>query len=767
MSRLRLPAPGTTLYALARRLDAWLIVGTTVGVLFTMYKTWQVAGNTKLRADLTYRRTITELEQTLQGLGPDSVVRVVRAKIASAGVDSMPVDTMVVAADTLLEPSLATGGFLREQIARFNDAAVRQALGPAGPDTSGRSVHSSAVQIGESPDRGNLLRVVRGAEGGLRVSEQVNASGLVVRSPSAEREWRSVLTADAGNAVALVGYNGILPLLPNTEGSRAVINGRSCEVRSGPLRALVYCGAALGSNVNRFYDVGLESLPGSRAFTLDTYRGTRLWLNGRSTTARGLRVASGTLGELRSTGPFLLSGVAKGYLAAEQWIDGRRQLVDQPGLTIGFFGRAGRSSRWPNGGAALQVSLDWGLSAELEQVARSYFVERNDLLDAMAVVVMDVVTGQVRAVVEPARTSASAPLISFEPRLVGSVVKPIVAAAILTRNPELANLVVDYGGSQVTSVNGVPLGSPFDNAANGCGNRIDFTDFLRCSSNRYAAELLIRSLRRNGYAPSRDGSMVPAAVLERSDVADGLALAFDVDAYAGRTAGRTVPAWDVDTRTDEGLVSAVTDPSLVPYESRPWILARSGAGTPVEWLVRYAFGGWENRWTLLGVAQAYARIATDREVPLTFLQAGAAKPIGTVSDSVSRAMRRVREALAEVGARGTAAPLNATLARAVGSNVVVFAKTGTLNEASPDDLAVKVLAMTMGQPSTPARGAPLRCGLAIVTYFDFDQNAIRRSGAASLPGVHVEFATQYLPRVLEHHWKRVSSCSTPKPTTPS
>ena len=36
-------------------------------------------------------------------------------------------------------------------------------------------------------------------------------------------------------------------------------------------------------------------------------------------------------------------------------------------------------------------------------------------------------------------------------------------------------------------------------------------------------------------------------------------------------------------------------------------------------IARYAFGGWENRWTLLGLAQAYARIATGRNVQATFL----------------------------------------------------------------------------------------------------------------------------------------------------
>jgi hypothetical protein len=90
--------------------------------------------------------------------------------------------------------------------------------------------------------------------------------------------------------------------------------------------------------------------------------------------------------------------------------------------------------------------------------------------------------------------------------------------------------------------------------------------------------------------------------------------------------------------------------------------------------------------------------------------------------------------------------------------VVVLAKTGTLNEESPDDLAVKALALAVGQPASASRGAALKCGLAVVAYFDFNREEIRRTGAAALPGVHVEFATRYLPGVLEHHWKRLSGC---------
>lgn len=727
------------------RLEAALLITAVVLVIGTIAQTVRVASRTSLRSDLNYRGAIDELEGTLQGLGPDSIARVVSSRIARSTHDSVSIDTISVVADTSTEPALAAGGFLRDQISRYNDAAFRLAF----RDTD---------RLEQPADPDNLLRVIRTERGALRLSDQANATGLIVRSPTAEQEWRAVRTADAANIVALVGQSGSISMLPNSSASRASVNGRTCEVMAEMNRGALYCGTTTAMSVGRFWDLAVYRTPADDALRLETYRGSTLWLEGRSTTARGVRVKSGAVGELRATGPFLLSGIASGYLAEEQWVNGQRRLVEQPAGTIGFFSRAGRSARWPSTGAPLTLSLDAALSADIEQAAGSFFVEHDRLLDIMSVVVVDVASGKVRAIAEPSRTSTTEPLVAFEPRLVGSVVKPIIAAAVLARNPSLSNLEIEYGGSVVTAVDGVPLSSPFRNDANGCGERINFAAFLRCSSNRYAAELVVRSLRSNGYTPSRDGASIPRVVLEGSDLADGLALGFDVDAYAGRTPGRTVPFWDVNGSTDLGIVTAVSDASLLPYESRPWLLGNGGNSTPVDWIARYAFGGWENRWTLLGVAQSYARIATDREVSLSFLEAGGPKAALVMGDSVADAMRVVRRALSEVGERGTATPLNARLREALGQDVQVFAKTGTLNEDSPDDIAIKALALAVGDADSLEAGARLRCGLAVVVYFDFNREEIRRRGAASLPGVHVEFATQHLPRVLARHWRRMAGC---------
>ena len=169
------------------------------------------------------------------------------------------------------------------------------------------------------------------------------------------------------------------------------------------------------------------------------------------------------------------------------------------------------------------------------------------LLSQLVVVVLDVRTGEVKAIAEPARASDDEPLLSFEPILVGSVVKPIMAAAILSRQPALGMLRVPYAGDTVTEVAGINLRKGFANEANGCGGEIGFTDFLRCSSNQYAAELVVRSLQQDGWASRGKGALVPRATLERSTIATGLAEVFDVDAYANRTPGRLGLYWSSDS----------------------------------------------------------------------------------------------------------------------------------------------------------------------------------------------------------------------------
>src|SRR6185436_3607836 len=150
-----------------------------------------------------------------------------------------------------------------------------------------------------------------------------------------------------------------------------------------------------------------------------------------------------------------------------------------------FFGRAGRSPRDAVPVTTpLVLSFDARLSSDLERQARDFLREHSSAVRRMAVVLMDVKSGEIRAIVEPHRQSDDESLLSFEPLLIGSAVKPIVAAALIARQPALGDMRLETPDSIVTTVDGVPLVKPFHSAHNGCAGSIGVVDFLRCSNNQ-------------------------------------------------------------------------------------------------------------------------------------------------------------------------------------------------------------------------------------------------------------------------------------------
>jgi hypothetical protein len=470
----------------------------------------------------------------------------------------------------------------------------------------------------------------------------------------------------------------------------------------------------------------------------DLYRPGRLWRNGASQQFTKGAVSAGDVLDLERTGPFMMSVSERGTLAAGQWINGRQSFSNQQHGTISFFSAAGRATVGaPGAGSPLVLSLSATLSSDLETVAQQFLDAQQPALRRMSVVVMDARTGEVKAIVEPSRRSNTESLLAFEPLLVGSVVKPLVAAAIIARQPQLGDITLTYAGDTVRTVAGVPLERGFANAANGCRGGITFADFIRCSSNQYAAELLVRSLRADGFTAGADG-MVPRDVIERSAIGAGLAEAFDVDAFGFRTAGRNASLWSATSATADRR-------TLLPWESRPWLLFPETDGTRLDLLARYAFGGWENRWTLLGLGEAYARIATGREVRARIVSDSSSA--AAVPAHVGRAFARVRSALRDVPVTGTAAGVAEDVRSAVGGAVTVLAKTGTLNEQRD---RFKSLALVVGLPAgrraegrptcRPARGNVGRTAVRtrrrhVLRLSQRHTAAARRHAAAGAPRV--------------------------------
>ena len=739
-------------------LEILLFAASIVLLLATVGVTARVALDTTGQAqDLTFTGTLDELELVLSNGGPDQLATLEHATLPGGNGGAIAVDTIAILADSEDEPAAGRGGFIADQVALYNDHAIRQAMV--------RATLGGAVANGDT-EAPSLLRAVRTENGERRLSERPNPFLLTVRSPYAERTWREVRTVDWSSSGSMLGLGGDIALAPDTrDRTRDRLNGRDCTIRRDAERILLYCGTALASDVRRFYDIAFE-LEGGNPARAELYRQGTLWRNGASQQFREGDVRAGDVLDLERTGPFMLSVSERGTLAAGQWINGRQSFSNQDLGTISFFAGAGRFSSGTAG--PLVLSLDESLAADLDDVARQFLEEQQPALRRMSVVVMDVRTGEVKAIAEPARRSDAESLLAFEPLLVGSVVKPLVASAILARQPRLADMSLNYAGDTVRVVANVPLESGFANAANGCAGGIAFSDFIRCSSNQYAAELLVRSLRADGFAAGGD-NLVPRDVLERSAIGAGLAEAFDVDAFGFRTAGRSPGLWAATTS------STRTDRSLMPWESRPWLAFPETDGTRLDLLARYAFGGWENRWTLLGLGEAYARIATGSEVRARIVDDSASAP--AMPPNVSSAFARVRSALSEVPVSGTAWGLAAELRKAVGNDVTVLAKTGTLNErrdrfkslalvvgmsgspgASSSDRSESSPSSAAGAAQTrPGAATELSCGLVVIAYFDFHDDVARRRDVA-LPPVHLEFARDEVAAVLRRHWDRVSGC---------
>jgi hypothetical protein len=111
----------------ANPLEYLLLILAFIAIGLTMYETVAVALAGDRTQDLTFSGTTAELGRTLSSNGPARIGRLERATII-VGRDTVVADTIVVVADSVIEPAFATGGFLRDQVVLFNDYAIRQAL---------------------------------------------------------------------------------------------------------------------------------------------------------------------------------------------------------------------------------------------------------------------------------------------------------------------------------------------------------------------------------------------------------------------------------------------------------------------------------------------------------------------------------------------------------------------------------------------------------------------------------------------------------------
>jgi hypothetical protein len=307
------------------------------------------------------------------------------------------------------------------------------------------------------------------------------------------------------------------------------------------------------------------------------------------------------------------------------------------------------------------------------------------------------------------------------------------------------------------------------NCASPREGRIDLRFFLRCSNNEYAASLLVAGLTEGGIPGSTwrgareiplQGSQVPRSVLLRSPLSEGLSALFDVptDPAIADFRRRSRRVWDGLSFSDGTPFQVPFE--LLPSESRPALLAPgSPEGTDLSLLYRYAYGAWENQWTLLDLTNAFGRVVSDRRVQLKFFPSSRTAG-GAGAESLSLAAHpwypEFMAGLRAVAVDGTARGLRAAWVDE-GLPRSLLAKTGTLNEpgeaTTADDLFAKSLLFAVGESSgTP--GAPLTCGLVGGLYLRFQTGP--ESG--NLPSYQVDFARDRLGSFLRDYWESFGAC---------
>lgn len=735
---------------------------------------WVAAGTLRasrdatVRAGLDYEAFLEAVDDLIEGAGGSTLLRFDEVEARLAGGRSVTYDTLAILADGQAFPAFQQAGFLYDQVQAYN-RFQRERLDLSRFDPSWWDRLKAF-----NP---SIFRMARNPDGTAALARAPAAWSLRVRSPL-EGDWEGEVRArDVVRGVGLLGPRLSLPLRKPARLDVRVENRRQpCEFVPSSPEVRIYC---------------LSEERIAQARLLLPAEGDRgrwavagwadLWMDGRRIrSGDSVQIREGALLRLEPLEPLVFNDLWEGVLSSKQWVNGRmRRRSDlQPPLDLfetlgsGPVDARGRTSS----DAYVTLSVNSEASADLTARLANFLETRVDLpLELGAAVIARVPDGEILAVAEVGERKNRGRSTLLERVAPGSAVKPLLAAAILSRRPELSGLETPARSGSVSSVLGMPgvaEGRAFTTALNCSPPRegtVDLRYFLRCSNNEYAATLLVAGLSESGVPGagwrgaaelSLQGRMVPRTVLLRSPLSEGLSDLFDVptDPAIADARGRSRRIW-------EGLTFSDGTPFSVPYEvlpseSRPALLAPgSPEGTDLSLLYRYAYGAWENQWTLLDLTNSFARVATDRRIQLRFskmMDPGSPPAPDTLGLGRQGWYPEFLAGLGAVAVDGTARDLRSSW-REQGLPSMVLAKTGTLNEAGEptpsDDLFAKSLLFAVGNPGAGAGGA-MACGLVGGVYLRF----ARGPGSGNLPSYQVEFARQALGEFLRLYWEEFGAC---------
>ncbi len=750
-----------------KRLDAvsWIVLGTlglaAAGLLWVGVGVVKRSDPAAGRGDFGYQRMLASVDELMALTGEAAVLELQVVDTVLRG-RRLRYDTLVVSGHPADVPSLGRGGFLYDEVRRYNAfQRERAALSLVDYDAFERL----------RPYNPSIFRPTRRGDGSPAVTRTAAAWNRRVQSPF-DDEWFGVMRAsDAAAGWGLYSPYATISFLSPRAVTRKV-EGRlqACEFESGEQDAFAYCLSEARRPQAVFRDALTERgasrlLAGWNPLRLD---GERI------APGDSAAVAPGSVLRLAPLEPVVLGEHREGMLSSRQWVNGRmrrRGLVDPPLDWLAPLGRRPIDpADPPSPDADVALSVDLERSRDLTDELRTFADRLPIELEFGTVVLTRVPDGAILAVAEVGSRSEPGRSRLLERVAPGSAVKPLLAAAVLSERPDLASLSIPARSGVVTRVlNAPPIPSRngFTSTLN-CGDggpaRVDLRDFLRCSNNEYAASLLIAGLTE---PHGRIERTVERSILLRSAVTEGISTLYGLstDPVIADSLGRSGSIW-ADLRFTDGK------PVRVPFEvlpdgSRPALLSSgSREATDLSLLYRYAYGAWENRWNLFDLTTAFARVTTDRRIQATFVSGGvpgvpprAPPDLGLSGHEWYGPFLR---GLSDVGRSGTGRGLSTSWSRA-GLPGTVYVKTGTLAESDArrgEGLFIKALLFGVGE-SGGRSSAPLECGVVGAVYLNFAEGP----ASGSLPSYQLDFAETGLARFLSRNWERFDVCPEDGPGT--
>lgn len=658
-------------------------------------------------------------------------------------------------ADTSRYPAFQRHGYLNDEVRRFN--AYQRWVARVALD---REAQDSLEELNPS-----VWRIVRAGSSAGDLQAAATTDGLRRPPPFEEAFPVTIVGSGSRETIALLGARLALPL--DTVGDIKIPDdpvGRSCQLRR-PRKAveavntlLVYCLSPLVATERLNPQLRL-SVRGNAVVLVAGYG--RVRVDGREVLPGDSVVMKlGTLIELPPVGSLLLTRMRTDVIATSQWISGRFSRFDRSQQVMPFPLRLYMLTAVDDAddprSRTVAISIDASLSESLMSRLRQRVRERALPIDFVSVVLADASRGSVLAMAELRAPGQSGRVRGFESGPPGSIVKPLLAASVLSRRPDLASLTTVASTEDVRQIVGLPV--RFATAANcpiDVSARVDLERFIRCSDNRFAATLLLSSLfPPKGAARSAIvRGAFPRDALVQSPVASGLFGIFDraadEEVSAATPADKAPWAMLRTTGRQEVRVSR----ALWPRRSSPTLVERGTSGTTPGLLAMYSIGGWLDRWSPFDLTEAFARLATDSRVTLRFSKGdlGAAGPeaLGLRARAWYRPLMR---GLRRVGEDGTAAGLARLVKDSLGAKYSLWSKTGTLGEDA-DRLFVRSLGFVIGEEGTRGQA---RCGVAGVVFFRFRE---RPGGAAKIPAEHVAWFREDLVPELRRSGALARACA--------